>query len=68
MLIPALVEHVSPLSQPGGVILSGKLSSTGSVKPGDKMDRRLEDNATAVEPAKNEFEAVGKDGKYELKA
>ena len=68
MSIPALVEYVSHLSQPDGVILSGKLSSAGSVKPGDKMDRRLEDNATAVEPAKNGSEAVGEDGKYELKA
>jgi len=53
--------------QIGDVILTGTPSGVGPVKPGDKVDCRLKDNATGAELAKIEFEAVGGIGKYEFK-
>ena len=49
------------------MILTGTPSGVGPVKPGDKVDCRLENNATGVELAKIEFEAVERTGKYEFK-
>ncbi|KAF9643151.1 hypothetical protein BDM02DRAFT_3157507 [Thelephora ganbajun] len=67
--IPALIEHVSSIMslETGDVILTGTPSGVGPVKLGDKVSCRLEDNATGVELAKFEFEAVERDGKYEFK-
>jgi 2-keto-4-pentenoate hydratase/2-oxohepta-3-ene-1,7-dioic acid hydratase in catechol pathway len=50
------------------VILTGTPSGVGPVKPGDKVDCRLEDNTTGVELAKIEFEVVERNGRYEFKA
>jgi len=49
------------------VILTGTPSGVGPVKPGDKVDCKLEDIVTGVELTKIEFEAVERNGKYEFK-
>ena len=49
------------------MILTGTPSGVGPVKPGDKVGCRLEDNATGVELANIEFEAVERGGRYEFK-
>lgn len=49
------------------MILTGTPSGVGQVKPGDKVECKLEDNATGVELAKIEFDAVERDGRYEFK-
>jgi acylpyruvate hydrolase len=53
--------------QTGDVILTGTPSGVGQVKPGDKVECRLEDNSTGTELAKIEFEAVEREGKYQFK-
>jgi len=67
--IPALIEHVSSIMtlETGDVILTGTPSGVGPVEPGDKVDCSLKDNATGVELAKLEFEAVERVGRYEFK-
>jgi acylpyruvate hydrolase len=47
--------------------LTGTPPGVGPVKPGDKVDCKLEDNSTGVELAKLEFEGAERDGKYEFK-
>ena len=49
------------------MILTGTPSGVGPVKPGDKVDCRLEDGATGVELAKIGFEAVEWGGRYEFR-
>ena len=46
------------------MILTGTPSGVGPVKPGDKVDSRLEDGATG---AKIGFEAVEWGGRYEFR-
>lgn len=67
--IPALIEHVSSIMtlETGDIILTGTPSGVGQIKPGDKVDCGLKDNATGKELAKIEFEAVERAGKYEFK-
>ncbi|KAF9789724.1 hypothetical protein BJ322DRAFT_1043896 [Thelephora terrestris] len=67
--IPALIEHVSSIMtlETGDVILTGTPSGVGQVKPGDKVECKLEDNSTGTELAKIEFEAVEREGKYQFK-
>ena len=55
------------LFQTGDVILTGTPSGVGQVKPGDKVDCKLEDNSTGVVLAKFEFGAVERNGRYEFK-
>ena len=38
----------------------------GLIKPGDKVDYRLEDDAPGVELAKIEFEAADMNGRHEF--
>ena len=47
--------------------MTGTPSGVGQVKPGDKVDCGLKDNATGKELATIEFEAVERAGKYEFK-
>jgi len=67
--IPVLIEHVSSIMtlETGDVILTGTPAGVGPVKPGDKVECRLEDDGTNVELAKFEFEAVERNGRYEFK-
>lgn len=48
------------------MILTGTPAGVGPVTPGDKVECRLEDNATNVELAKFGFEAVERNGRYEF--
>jgi len=67
--IPALIEHVSSIMtlDVGDFILTGTPSGVGQVNPGDKVDCKLQDNATGVELAKIEFVAVEREGRYQFK-
>jgi len=67
--IPALIEHVSSIMtlETGDVILTGTPPGVGPVKPGDKVECKLQDNATGTELSKIEFEAIERDGRYEFK-
>ena len=49
------------------MILTGTPAGVGPVKPGDKVECRLEDNATNVELARIGFEAVERNWGYEFK-
>ena len=46
--------------------MTGTPPGTGLVKPGDKVECKLEDNASGAELARIQFEAVERDGRYEF--
>ena len=61
------ITNLFSIFQTGDLILTGTPSGVGQIKPGDKVDCKLEDNATGVELAMVGFEAVERDGRYEFK-
>ena len=49
------------------MVLTGTPAGVSPVKPGDRVDCRLEDGVNGVELARIEFDAVERGGRYEFK-